>query len=207
MLSKSIIVGLTGQTGAGKSTVARYMEQWGCAVIDADTVAREAVKKGSNCLEALAREFGYDIIRSDGELNRRLLAQRAFASPEKTAVMNSVTHPWILERTKQLAECHKQQGKSIIIFDAPLLFESGGDVLCQKIIAVTAPQSVRTARILLRDGITEAEAMSRIKAQHDEEFYISRADYVIDGSGTTEQTQKQAKAVTEQIKCFFDEQR
>lgn len=207
MLNKSIIVGLTGQTGAGKSTVARYMEQWGCAVIDADIVAREAVKKGSNCLEALAREFGYDIIENDGELNRRLLAKRAFVSPEKTAVMNSVTHPWILERTKQLAESHKREGKSIIIFDAPLLFESGGNVLCQKIIAVVAPQSVRIARILARDGITKEEAMARMKAQHDEDFYASKADYVIDGSGTTEQTQKQAKAVTEQIKCFLGEQR
>ena len=106
---KAIVVGLTGQTGAGKSTVAGYLEELGCGVINADAVAREAVKSGSECLKKLAGAFGEDVINEDGSCNRRLLAKRAFSSRENTELLNSLTHPWIISRTKEYIEglCHK----------------------------------------------------------------------------------------------------
>lgn len=203
---KVLFVGLTGQSGAGKSTVAIYFSKYAdCAVIDADQVAREAVKKGSSCLEMLAHQFGYDIIDKDGNLNRRLLAQRAFATSENTAALNKITHPWIIRRTEELAERYKQNGKRIIIFDAPQLFESGGDTLCQKIITVTAAENVRIERLLVRDSLTVEELHSRMKAQHDEAFFKEKSDYIIDGSGTFEQTEHQVAVIFDQLQAALDE--
>lgn len=208
MSNQTLFVGLTGQSGAGKSTVAAYFSKFeDCAVIDADYVAREAVKKGSTCLKMLAQKFGYDIIEKDGSLNRRLLAERAFSTPENTAALNDITHPWIIERTKILAEMHKQNDKRIIIFDAPQLFESGGDALCQRIIAVTAAEEVRMARLLARDGLTAEELKARMKSQHDESFFRERADEIIDGAGTREQTERQTAMIYEKFKTALAQKR
>ena len=98
---KKIIVGLTGQTGAGKTTVCDYAGTLGCAVVNADRVAREALSPGSDCLKKLANFFGYDIIDEDGNCKRSLLAQRAFSSREKTDLLNSITHPWIMRKSRE----------------------------------------------------------------------------------------------------------
>ncbi len=179
-------IGLTGQTGAGKSTIAAYAARQGCAVIEADLVAREALEKGSDCLKRLAKVFGYDIIAKDGSCNRKLLAERAFAEREKTDILNSITHPWIIRRTKEYIGEYKHKNYDIILFDAPQLFESRGDSLCDYVIAVTAPERIRTERIMKRDGLDEKAAKLRINAQHDEKYYTERADYIIDGSENPE---------------------
>ncbi len=95
------IIGLTGQTGAGKSTAAKFMSELSCAVIDADSVSRRTAQKDSPCLKRLAQEFGGDIINKDGSCNRRLLAQRAFSSDENTERLYSVTHPYIVGEIKK----------------------------------------------------------------------------------------------------------
>ena len=197
---KAIVVGLTGQTGAGKSTVAGYLEELGCGVINADAVAREAVKSGSECLKKLAGAFGEDVINEDGSCNRRLLAKRAFSSRENTELLNSLTHPWIIARTKEYIDslCHK--GYDMIIFDAPQLFESGGDAFCDSVISVTAPESLRKQRIMDRDGISAEAAGERMNAQHPEEYYVSRSDYLIDGSAAPEEVRRSAEKIFEDIR-------
>ncbi len=197
---KAIVVGLTGQTGAGKSTVAGYLEELGCGVINADAVAREAVKSGSECLKKLAGAFGEDVINEDGSCNRRLLAKRAFSSRENTELLNSLTHPWIISRTKEYIEglCHK--GYDMIIFDAPQLFESGGDSICDFIVSVTAPENVRKQRIIDRDGISAEAAVERINAQHPEEYYVGRSDYLLDGSESVEKVRRSAEKIFEDIR-------
>lgn len=175
------VVGLTGQTGAGKSTVAAAAAAAGCYVINADIAAREAVAKGSECLKALADEFGSDIIDGNGECNRRLLAQRAFASADRTLRLNEITHPWIIRRISEYIEAYRQK-VGVILLDAPLLYESGADALCDCVVAVTAPEKIRLERIMQRDSLTEEEATMRIRAQHDAAYYSDRADYIIDGT-------------------------
>ena len=187
---KNRVIGLTGQTGAGKSTVSAMAESYGCYIINADKVAREATAKNSECLKRLAEFFGNDIIDSNGECVRKLLAQRAFSSKENTDMLNSITHPMIIRRISEY--------KTVII-DAPQLFESGCDKLCDKIIAVTAPRSVRLERIIMRDGISEKDALLRINAQHDEEYYTSQADFVIDGSMSIEDVERKLKSILEKI--------
>lgn len=196
----SIVVGLTGQTGAGKSTVAGFMKELSCAVINADEVARQATAVGSECLKRLAEQFGCDIINNDGSCNRKLLAERAFSSRENTDILNSLTHPWILEHTKEIILCRKADGYDIIIFDAPQLFESGGEKLCSYVIAVIAPSETRMKRIMQRDMISENEALLRMNAQCSEEYYTSRADFIIDGSDCVEQVRIQTEKIISAIR-------
>ena len=185
---KTKFIGLTGQTGAGKSTISKFAEKMDCKIINADKVAREVMKKNSECLKRLAEIFGSDIINIDGSLNRKLLAQRAFG----------ITHPAIISKVKEYIDMYSKES-DMIIFDAPQLFESGGNEMCDKIIAVIAPADVRVQRIISRDGISEQEALLRIHAQHDENFYISKSDYIIDGSQTLESVQKQFEEIMKKV--------
>ena len=174
------VIGLTGPTGAGKSTVAAVFRKLGCAVIDADVLARRAVED-PDCLAALAKAFGADVVAPDGSLDRRLLARRAFSSPEKTETLNRITHPAVLEETvRRIAEL-KKSGVAAVVLDAPLLFESGADSLCDTTVAVTAPPATRLRRIMARDGIPEETALERMKAQHPNEYYEQRAAHRLDG--------------------------
>lgn len=191
---KNRVIGLTGQTGAGKSTVAGMLESLGCRIINADAVAREATAKGSECLKRLAEYFGNDIIDSNGNCVRKLLAQRAFSSRENTEILNSITHPMIIGRISEYIEmCGEDEN---VVIDAPQLFESGCDKLCDKVIAVTAPKDVRLQRIIMRDDISEQYALLRINAQHDEEYYTSRADFVIDGSMSIDDVGRKVKIIS-----------
>lgn len=173
-----IIIGLTGQTGAGKTSVGELLSQKGCEVIDTDKIARAITEKGSPVLMMLAEAFGEDILEN-GELNRKLLASRAFSSRENTEKLNSVTHPEITKRVKNRIEEAFKKGKKAAVIDAAALFESGEDKLCDFTVAVVCPEDIRFKRIMKRDGITEEQALARIKAQHDEQYYIHNADMII----------------------------
>ncbi len=173
----SCIIGLTGPTGAGKSEAARALAAAGCAIVDADRVSREAVEQ-PECLKALAEAFGADILRPDGTLDRRALAWRAFETREKTQLLNDITHPQILQYMRQQIQDALDSGTEAVVVDAPLLFESKLDAVCQVKIAVLAPAEVRLQRICDRDGLSEEEARRRMKIQPPDDFYITRADKV-----------------------------
>ena len=171
------IVGLTGPTGAGKSTVARFFEQEGFVVIDADKLAHKIMEKGSLTLKLTAAVFGDDILFDDGTLNRQKLAQKAFSSKENTNLLNEITHPRILAETVKLCKAYSEKGQKYILIDAPLLFEGCFDVLCDTVVCVTAPKEVRLERLRKRDGLSTEKLLERMNAQHDEEYYIQRSDY------------------------------
>ena len=184
----SWIIGLTGPTGAGKSEAARALAATGCAVVDADRVSRTAVEQ-PECLSALAVAFGEEILRPDGTLDRRMLAWRAFETQEKTQLLNDITHPRILQYMKQQMQDALDSGAKAVVVDAPLLFESKLDAVCQVKIAVLAPAEVRLQRICARDGLSEEEAARRMKIQPQDDFYIVRADKVFYNAGTPEALQ------------------
>ena len=154
--------------------------------------------KNSECLKRLAEVFGSDIINSDGSLERKLLAQRAFSSRQNTNILNSITHPAIISKVREYIDIYSKDS-DVIIFDAPQLFESGGDKMCDKIIAVVAPVEVRLRRILSRDGISEKDALMRINAQLDENFFRANADYIIDGSKSLEDVERQFMEIMEKV--------
>lgn len=174
-----LILGLTGKTGAGKSTVASYLEKKGCFVIDGDKVAREIVQPSSPALAELAEAFGEDIILADKSLDRKALAARAFSSREKTELLNSITHPYIKGRFEELIAFAEKQDFKAAVIDAAALLESDCRELCQKIIVVHAEESLRLERILVRDGISKEQALTRIKGQMDDNYYFERADIII----------------------------
>ena len=181
-----MVIVITGKTGAGKSTVCHFAEELGFITLNADLVAREALAPGSDCLKALAEFFGYDIIDADGSCKRSVLARKAFSDPSYTEMLNRITHPWIISRCREYISELSHKNNTAILFDAPQLFESGGEVLCDKVIAVTAPFEVRLKRIMRRDSLSEEEALLRIRAQKDEEYYTKRSDEVINGGQSEE---------------------
>lgn len=178
------VVGLTGQTGAGKSTVSARLAARGCAVIDCDAVTRDPALYGGECLAELQKAFGRDIMRPDGTLDRRLLARRAFADDESTQTLNRITHPVIFSRLRAEIAARKAAGARVIVLDAPTLFEAGAERLCRRVVSVLADRAVRKARILQRDGITGEEAERRMRAQQADGFYASRSDYVLDNTAS-----------------------
>ena len=173
------IIGLTGLTGAGKSTVAQKLMAYGCYHIDADKVAREVINNNENVKNKLKEYFGDDVINEDGTTNRPLLASRAFANEESTNALNEITHPAVTEEIKSIIKDMEEIGYRGVIIDAIALFESGEDALCDFTVAVIAPKEIRLERIMKRDSITEEKALERINAQKDESFFTSRADFVL----------------------------
>lgn len=178
-MNKTIIVGLTGTSGAGKTTVCEILRQHGCMIINSDNAAREITEIGSPCLDELRLAFGDEIINSDGSLNRRRLGEIAFSSDELTSKLNAITHPHIMKRIKCIINEYKQSGAKIIILDAPQLFEANADKLCDCVVAVIADRRLAKDRIISRDNIDEANAENRLSRSHDDCFFTERADYII----------------------------
>lgn len=173
------IIGLTGQTGAGKSTVAQRLSAFGCFHIDADKTAKEVIDGSEEVKKKLAERFGEEVISENGTVNRPELAKRAFKNPEDTDALNAITHPAVTEKIKSIIREQNELGRRAVIIDAIALFESGEDSLCDFTVAVCAPEDIRLERITARDKITPEKALERINAQKSEEFYSSRADFVI----------------------------
>lgn len=185
------LIGLTGQSGAGKSTVAEVFAKLGAYVINADKVVAELYNAGSPCLKAVAAEFGQDVIGADGKLDRKLLAQRAFASRERTDALNRLVHPFVTARLFELL----RGAEGMVVFDAPQLFEANADVICDAVVAVTADKDIRLNRIIKRDTLSEEQAMLRVNAQHGEEYFRAHADYIIENNFDEESLRSQAEKV------------
>lgn len=174
-----IVYGLTGKTGSGKSTAAAMLSQKGYFVIDGDKAARQITQKGSSVLSTLADSFGNDIILSDGSLDRKKLAERAFSTPEKTVMLNRITHGAIDKIFRKELEEAKKEGFEKCVIDAAALLESPSKSLCEKIIVIYAPLEIRLERIRKRDNISLSQAMTRINAQKNDEYYLGKADIII----------------------------
>ena len=188
-VKEEMVIGLTGQTGAGKSTVSKVLTKHGCAVIDCDKVTRDPNLYSGACLLELQKAFGRDIMNEDGTLNRRQLANRAFANAEATETLNRITHPVIFDRLRAEIEACRKSGAKVIVLDAPTLFEAGADVLCRRVVSVLADRDVRLRRIMKRDGITEEEAQRRMRAQQNDAFYAERSDYVLNNTDFVTETE------------------
>ena len=187
------VLGLTGQTGAGKSTVAAMLAARGCTVIDCDRLARDAVAL-PDVQTALCDAFGSDILR-DGELDRRLLARRAFADAAHTAALNAITHPEITRLAVQAIHQAEADGAAAAVIDAALLLDSDLTALCDRIISVLAPDDVRLARICARDSLSEADARLRMAAQPPAAYYIENADLALQNDGDLAALQQAVDAI------------
>lgn len=177
-MRKYRLIGLTGQSGAGKTAVSQTLAACGASVISADAIVAQLYVEHSPCVTTIAAVFGSDCVASDGSVNRKILAQRAFSSAENTALLGKIVHPFVTARLFELLKGME----GIIIYDAPQLFEAGADVICDGVLAVVADEATRLARIIRRDGLTEAQAMARVNAQLGEEFFRAHADWIIENN-------------------------
>ena len=200
-MRRAIIIGLTGQTGAGKTTVAEGLRHFGYQVIRADEIARLVTEKGSPVLQELAAVFGDDILTEDGHLDRAMLADRAFASPEETKLLNAITHPEIARLIDKKINGAFFDGYEGVILDASQLFESGLNERCTLVVSVVAPKDVRLKRIVERDGISEEKALLRMAAQLPEEYFRTHSNYVLENTGTEEDLKQQLR----QLAAIFEE--
>ena len=192
-----MVIGLCGRSGSGKSTVGEYYRSLGINYIDTDIVSREVTAAGSPCLAELADRFGADILKPDGSLDRPLLAMRGMKDASSHALLNAITHKYIIARTKELI------GGDITVIDAPLLFESGLDAECDAVIGVIASDRACIRRIRKRDGIDLKTARVRLGRQKDNGFLRSKCDYIIENNSTVGALIKKARAAMDEIRERF----
>lgn len=183
-MTKILVAGLTGQTGAGKSSVAAILRAENLAVIDADDVSRYVVIHNKALLMELTINFGVTILNADGTLNRKRLGNIVFGDKEKLKKLNKIIFPFIITEIMRRIDDLRGIGERLVILDAPTLFESGADKVCDMIAVVTAPLDERLNRIVIRDRLSDEEARARVRSQPEVEFYTERADYIIENDGS-----------------------
>jgi len=180
-----VVLGITGNIASGKSSVAAEFKRLGATVIDADLLAREVVAPGSDGLTRIVALFGDKILTSDGDLNRSLLGDIIFADSHARRQLNAIIHPAIATlATSRLSELRKQASIPLIIYEAPLLFETGAESRVDKVLVVTIDMDVQRQRLMKRDNLSVEDAERRIAAQMNQDEKIKRADYIIDNSGS-----------------------
>lgn len=186
-----IRVGLTGGIGSGKSTVARMLQRLGAVIIDADAISRELVEPGEPALHALVDEFGAEIIALDGSLRRGKLAELAFSSPDGTQRLNAVMHPLIAAESRRRIDRAAQEGAHVVVYDMPLLLETGQRDLVDLVVVVDVPVETQVRRAVEFRGLDEADVRRRIEVQATRDERLAAADVVIDNSESVDQTQEQ----------------
>lgn len=197
-----LIIGLCGGSGSGKGTVAQRFERYNIPSIDADLVYRELLENKGELLFELREAFGESILDERGMLDRKRLSEIVFSAEHKDEclpMLNRITHSAVIAETERRIEILKDTGVPAVIFDAPLLFESGFDKRCDTIIAVLADTETRLNRIMARDSITREFALARISVQLPDSFLEERADHIIVNNGSLAELDAQVSAIAEKI--------
>ncbi|MGW2332776.1 dephospho-CoA kinase [Streptomyces sp. NPDC001685] len=190
-------VGLTGGIGAGKSEVSRLLVEHGAVLIDADRIAREVVAPGTPGLAAVVEAFGEDVLAADGSLDRPKLGSIVFADPERLAVLNSIVHPLVGARSRELEEAAADD--TVVVHDVPLLTENGLAQLYDLVIVVDAGTATQLDRLIRLRGMTEEDARARMAAQATREQRRAIADIVIDNDVPLEELRRRVKDVWEEL--------
>lgn len=194
-----IVIGLTGGSGVGKGCVCQEFLKYNINSIDTDKTSRQVCDKGKPCLNELVSQFGNVILNNDGTLNRKQLASIAFSDKDKHAVLNKITHHYILNEVRSWLETQRSAGHIAAIVDAPLLYESGFDKECNLIIAVTSPRESRIQRLLVRDNIPLEAIELRLSKQGNDSFYTDKANFVIHNNGSLDDIAEQVKIIYNQL--------
>ena len=196
-------VGLTGSIAVGKSYVTAVLQELGCHTMDADSVAREVVARGSAGLKAVVNAFGVDVLADDGSLDRKKLGSIVFGDEGKRDLLNRILHPLIIERQdQQIREWESQDPNGIAVVDAALMIESGGYRRFDKLIVVHCRPEIQLERLTAREGISREQALRKINSQMSQEEKLKFADYRIDTSDGFEATRHQTDGVYRELKAL-----
>ena len=189
------VIGLTGGTGAGKTTVLQLIEYHGGAALDCDRIYDELLKSNKALRRDLCKAFGDNVFSTNGALDREYLAGRVFSDASALRELNTIVYYYMgVEVRRRLTEL-KKQGVKLVGIDAVNLIESGLGELCETTVAVIAPESVRIARIVERDGITPEQAKARIAAQRGEDYYRKYAKMILENDGDEARLREKAEAL------------
>ncbi len=187
-------VGLTGGLATGKSFVGRALAELGCHLIKADQLGHEVLAPGGEAYQPVVEEFGRDILAADGAIDRRRLAAAAFDNPERLAALNRLVHPPVIRREEALlSQLEAGDPHGIAVVEAAILIETGSHSRFQKLILTVCPREQQLRRAVERDGLTPAEAEARLARQMPLEEKRRFADYIIDTSGSKEDTLAQVR--------------
>lgn len=198
-------VGLTGGIASGKSFVGSALAGLGCFVLRADDLGHEVLSPGGEAYEPVVREFGREILDLSGAIDRPRLAARVFGQPERLAQLNALVHPAVLRLEDELAaEFFARQPDGIAVLEAAILIETGSYKRCDRIILVFCSEEQQVERALRREGALEADIRARIARQMPLPEKRKYADYVIDTSGTKEETLRQTHAVFRELRALAD---
>ncbi len=186
------IIGVTGSSGAGKTELCKFIQKsYDAEIIDADQVAKKLSKKGTMYLNSIVDSFGSDIVYKNGALNRKKLANMIYEDDKKREQLNSCTFDYIVQEIKN--KINTTNHKEIILIDAPLLFESGLDSICDFVIVLISERDEQIKRICKRDGISEEDAIKRLNAQSSNEFFLESGDVIVYNNKTLKDLEKEVK--------------
>ena len=195
-----IVAGLTGGIATGKSTVAAVFEEAGARLVDADRIAREVVRKDSPAYREIVAHFGVGVLLGDGEIDRKRLAAVVFNNPDEQRALERIVHPRVKQEVDRRVDLIRRQAPdALVILDIPLLFEAGMQRGLDAVIVVYAPERLQLERLMARDGLTEPEALARIRAQRPIETKRALATRVIDNSGSREHAREQVLETYRQL--------
>ncbi|HEY4217485.1 MAG TPA: dephospho-CoA kinase [Gemmatimonadaceae bacterium] len=190
-----LLVGLTGNIGSGKSTVAQLLSERGATIIDADVLARRAVETGTTAFEKIVARWGDEILAPSGNLDRAALRQLVFSDQEQLEELNQIVHPEVERLRARLVDQARKRGDRLVVCDIPLLFERHMTDRFDRIVLVDSHRGVRLERLVKDRGLTDADAMDMIAAQMPAELKRARADFLIENDGTLTQLERRVQDV------------
>ncbi|MBP3378305.1 MAG: dephospho-CoA kinase [Clostridia bacterium] len=204
-----MLVGLCGRSGSGKGYVSAIFGEFGIPSIDTDAVYRDMTSPAaqlSPCMLELVARFGETILSPDNSLNRAAMRSLVFGgNTDALNDLNAITHKHILARTEEIAAELYNNGARIVLVDAPLLYESGFDAKCERVVCVSAPEETVIARIMKRDGISRDAAVQRLSTQISASDLSSRADYVIVNDCDKDTLIRRVKDCAEELNKIYEE--
>ena len=196
-----IVVGLTGGIATGKSTVAQMFKRCGAVIIDADQLARDVVRRGKPAWREIVKVFGDDVLNQDGSIDRHALGTIVFHNRQKLRRLEHIIHPRVAREEQRLARrIAKRAPHAVVVYEVPLLFESGAHQRVDTIVVVTADRETQIARLKHRNGMTRTEALRRIKSQMPLAQKVRGADVVLDGTGDKTLVRKEIRRLMQNFR-------
>ena len=194
---EKFILGVTGSIASGKSTVCKFLESFGGILVSADVIAHSFLEKNSPIFDDLLQTFGKDILDIEGKIDRKKLGTKVFKNKPLLDKLNSITHPKIRQKTVDIFHSIK---KGIIIWEAPLLFEAKGEILCNAILCVFTEESEQILRLKKRDNLTEEESKIRIQSQWNIKDKLKRSDFIIENNFDLKSLEEKCSYIIEKIR-------